>query len=81
MAALEEHEDFVKHFLPKNENTIWDLSDVLQERYPEQKSGFSVRSIKRFCEGKGLRQRGVLSDKQLTCGMLTISNQSNSVYL
>ena len=44
MAALEEDEDFVKHFLLKNENTICELSDILQERYPEQK-GFSVRSI------------------------------------
>ena len=38
-------------------------------------------ALKRFCEEKGLRQRGLLSDKQLTCGMLTISNQSNSVCL
>ena len=44
MAALEENEDFFKHFLLKNENTICDLSNILQERYPEQK-GFSVRSI------------------------------------
>jgi hypothetical protein len=51
MAALHEHEEFVKHFLSKKENTICDLSDIHQERYPEQR-GFSARSIKRFCEEK-----------------------------
>ena len=46
------------------ENTICDLSDILQERYPEQR-GFSIHSIKSFCEEKGIRQRGLLSDEQL----------------
>ena len=64
MAALEEHEDFVKHFLSKNQNTICDLSDILQERCPDHR-GFSVRSIKRFCEEKGIRQRGLHLDEQL----------------
>ena len=30
MAASEEHGDFVKHFLSKNENTICDLSDIFR---------------------------------------------------
>ena len=64
MAALEEHEQFVKYFLSKKENTISDLSDILQERYPEQR-GFSARGIKRFCQERAIRQREVLSDEQL----------------
>ena len=64
MAALHEHKEFVKHFLSKKENTICDLSDIHQERYPEQR-GFSARSIKRFCEEKGIGQRGILLDEQL----------------
>ena len=60
----EDEDETFKHFLSKNENTIRDLSDIFQERYPEQR-GFTVRSIKRFCEEKEIRQRGLLSDKQL----------------
>ena len=53
MAALEEHESFIREFLSRKENTIDDLADVLKTTYPEQRR-FSARSIKRFCKEKGL---------------------------
>ena len=40
-------------FVSRKENTVEDLADVLETTYPEQR-GFSSRSIKRFCEEKGL---------------------------
>ena len=64
MAALQEHEQFVQNFLSKKENTICDLSDIVQEKYPEER-GFSARAIKRFCQERGIRKREILSDEQL----------------
>jgi hypothetical protein len=63
MAALEEHKGFMGEFLSKKGNTIEDLADVLQATYPEQR-GFSSRSIKRFCKEKGIKRRGIVSNKQ-----------------
>ena len=64
MTALEENEEFVENLLFQKENTICDLSDILQQQYPGQR-GFSERSIKRFCKEKGIRQRGMISKEQL----------------
>ena len=64
MAALEEHEQFIRSFLSQRENTLEDLSDALMAAYPEQR-GFSVRSIKRFCKDNGIRKRGLVSDERL----------------
>ena len=50
--------------MSKKENTAEDLSDILQTNYPEVR-GFSSHSIKRFCQEKGIRRRGIVSDEQL----------------
>ena len=63
MAALEEHELFIRSFLSQREKSLEDLSDALMVAYPEQR-GFSVRSIKRFCEDNGIRKRGIVSDER-----------------
>ena len=57
MAALEEHESFMREFLSKKENT---LADVLKTTYPDQRV-FSSRSIKE----KGIKCRGIFSNEQL----------------
>ena len=64
MAALEEHESFIREFLSRKENTVEDLADVLETTYPEQRR-FSSGSIKRFCKEKGIKCGGIVSNVQL----------------
>lgn len=64
MTALQEHEQFVQNFLSKKENTICDFSDIVQEKYPEQR-GCSARAIKRFCQERVIRKREILQTNSL----------------
>ena len=64
MAALEEHERFIREFLSQKENTVEDLADVLETTYSEQR-GFNSRSIKCFFKEKGIKCRGIASNEQL----------------
>ena len=59
MAALEEHERFIREFLSQKENTVEDLADVLETTYSEQ------RGFKCFFKEKGIKCRGVASNEQL----------------
>ena len=80
MAALESTKSFVEYFFSKNENTICDLPDILQERYPEPR-GFSVRSIKRFCEKKRMRQSRLPSNEQLDNVVKVAVSEAQSILL
>ena len=64
MAALEEHERFIREFLSQKENTVEDLADVLETTYSEQR-GFNSRSMKCFFKEKGIKCRGIASNEQL----------------
>ena len=64
MAALKEHEGFIREFLSKEGNTIDDLAEVLKTKYQEQR-GFSPRSIKRFLKDKEIKTKGIVSNEQL----------------
>ncbi|XP_028413701.1 uncharacterized protein LOC114536555 [Dendronephthya gigantea] len=79
MAALEEHEQFIRSFLSQKEKTLEDLSDALIAAYPEQR-GFSVRSIKRFCKENGIRKRGIISDEHLDDAVKNAVSEVGPVY-
>ena len=64
MAALEEHEGFIREFLSKKGNKIDDLAEVLKTTYPEQR-GFSPRNIKRFLKDKEIKTKGIVWNEQL----------------
>ena len=64
MAALEDHENFIREFLGKKESTFEELSEYLQATYPGVR-GFSCRSIKRFCSERGIKRRGMVCDEGL----------------
>ena len=61
MAALEEHERFIREFLSQKENTV---TDILETTYSEQR-GFNSRSIKCFFKKRGIKCRGIASNEQL----------------
>ena len=64
MAALEEHERFIRKFLSQKENTVEDLADVSETTYSEQRD-FNSTSIKCFFKEKGIKCRGIASNEQL----------------
>ena len=64
MAALEEHEDFIREKVVIEKNTHKQLSDELQQSFPGEK-GFSVRSIKKFCSEKGISKTCDINDQEL----------------
>ena len=64
MAALCDFEGFVREKIVESKYTYKQLSDTLQQCFPEER-GFSVRSIKRFCNEKEIRKTTKLDDQEL----------------
>lgn len=54
MSHLEQMEDLVREKVEEEKMTHAKLSAFLRDLYPGE-SGFSVRSLERFCSLKGLR--------------------------
>ncbi len=63
MAALEAvlDEDFVRRFLVEQKHTFEELVTEIKTRYPNLK-GCSLRSVKRFCNHRGIRKRMPVAD-------------------
>ena len=56
MAALEEHERFIREFLSKKENTVEDLADVLETTYSILSNEASIPEVSNvFLKKKGLQ--------------------------
>ena len=64
MAVLEQYEDFVRKKIEMEKCTHKQLSDELQTAFPG-KRGFSVRSVKRFCNEKSVRKTCNINDQEL----------------
>ena len=64
MAALDEHEYFVREKIELESWTHKQVSVELQRLYPG-KRGFSLRSVELFCKEKGIKKLTDLDDQQL----------------
>jgi len=64
MAALNEFEDFVREKIEVEKFTHKKLSEMLQQVFPGDR-GFSVRSIKRFCNENSIRKTTSLDNQEL----------------
>ena len=78
MAALEDvvSVETVRE-LVKN-NTLEDVSDILQMRFPNQR-GLSIKSIKRFCQKHRIQKRNRVTDDELDQLVQASVQQVNNV--
>ena len=61
MAALEEHEDYIRRRVVEEYATHRQISEELRGLYPGRR-GFSIRSIERFCNDKDIHKTSRLSE-------------------
>ena len=64
MAKLQSFTDFIREKVEKESWTHAQLSDHFHALYPAE-SGFSVRSIQRLCNEKGIKRTSRISDADL----------------
>ena len=62
--ALEQFEDFVKDKVEVKHCTYKQISDRFTEAFPGER-GFSLRSVERFCNQKGIRKTSEINDQEL----------------
>ena len=62
--ALEEFEDLVREKVEGGHYTYKQISDQFKEAFPGER-GFSVRSVERFCNHKGIRKTSEIDDQEL----------------
>ncbi|CAB3986700.1 Hypothetical predicted protein [Paramuricea clavata] len=80
MAALENiGVEYIQSFLSREGSTIKDLSEHLKEQFPNT-TGFSTRSIERFCKENDIRRKGVVSDETLDALVEGAVSQVGPVY-
>jgi hypothetical protein len=64
MAALADHVSVEAVRELVQNHTLDEVSDILQTEFPNQR-GFSIKSIKRFCQAHGIAKRKLVTDDEL----------------
>ena len=62
--SSDDYEDFVCDKVKKDHTTHGKLSELLTARFPGVR-GFSIHSIERFCEEKGIHKTSLLSQAEV----------------
>ena len=62
--SLDVHEDFIRDKVERDHMTHGKISELLATRFPGVR-GFSIRSIERFCEEKGIHKTSRLSQAEV----------------
>ena len=62
--SLDDLEDYISHKVEQDHLTHREISQRLQARFPGVR-GFSIRSVSRFCQEKGIHKTSRLSQAEV----------------